>query len=387
MKKRLISLICVVVLIFSSLLYTSCGSPSDTPTGPQGEQITLTFQYDDNTTAIININKGKFLLQSDLPTVQNSSLSYEYTWDIDLSNPITESKTIKTLRYTKGVKFSVSGKKAKVTGMMLADGQPKPTTLFLPTYYQGAVVTVIDQKAFRAYEDYQPSTELRHVILPKYLETIGYEAFEFCRKLEAPDFPETLTFVGSNAFNACSFDKLELPETLTNLAKRAFGGGNHTFSFVKVPGGVTVMESFAIVSKVLRVLVIPKSVTKIEDGGIWPIEPNYLKDEGGNLVYENGHLVPIGYEEFKIFYEGNIFDWEDLYANISDVDVANVVGDGNNDDFDALIELHSSKDQVDMATLYIYSETEPRYDVSHKDNKYWCYDENGDIYIWDDPVA
>ena len=42
---------------------------------------------------------------------------------------------------------------------------------------------------------------------------------------------------------------------LRDSAERAFGGGNHTFTKVKVPDGVEIMESFAIVSKVLQEII------------------------------------------------------------------------------------------------------------------------------------
>ena len=370
MKKRILSIVFALILSLSLLTAIGCGGDAS------GTNVKVSFKSDGVVVKEIDIKKGGTLQLSDLPKIEKVSSNFSYDWAINLANPINEDATIEMLYFTKGVKLVENGKNYKITGLELENPNKKPTTLVLPTYYKGKLVTLIEAQAFGSYAQgaYPETSMIENVIFPEYLEIISEQAFAYCRKLKTPKFPETLTYIGFAAFVACSFETLELPNSLTTVATRAISGANHTFKFLKVPNKIRVLESFALTSSVLEELVLPKSLERIEDGGIWPPEPIYDENK-----------KPIGYNEFKIFYEGDIFDWEAFLPNVSDVDVANIIGDGVNDDFDKLISLHSSYDVVEMATIYLYSEEEPTFDLAHRDNKYWKYDENGKIYVWDDP--
>lgn len=367
MKKRILSIVFALILSLSLLTTIGCGGAGNET------NVKVSFKSDGIIVKEIDIKKGGTLQLSDLPNIEKVSSNFSYDWAINIANPINEDVTIEMSQFTKGVKLVENGKNYKITGLELENPNKKPTTLVLPTYYKGKLVTLIEAQAFGSYAQgaYPQSQEIKVVVLPDYLETISEQAFAYCRKLETVSFPDTLTYIGFAAFVACPIKTLDLPKNLNTLAERAFSG---QFTYVNIPDGVKVLTSFSITSRLLDTLILPKSLERIEDGGIWPPEPIY--DE---------NRVPIRYNEFKIYYEGDIFDWEDFLPNISDVDVANIVGDGVNDDFDKLISLHSSFDVVEMATIYLYSEEEPTFDLAHKDNKYWKYDENGEIYVWDDP--
>jgi len=367
MKKRILSIVFALILSLSLLTAIGCGG------GASGTNLKVSFKSDGVVVKEIDIKKGGTLQLSDLPKIEKVSSNFSYDWAINLANPINEDATIEMLYFTKGVKLVENGKNYKITGLELENPNKKPTTLVLPTYYKGKLVTLIEAQAFGSYaqEAYPESTEITTVVLPEYLETISEQAFAYLRKLKSISFPNTIKFIGYAAFVACPFETLDLPESLTLIGERAFSG---TFKEVKIPSQLTTLPSFAITSRYLETLIIPKGLQKINDGGIWPPEPIYDENK-----------KPIGYNEFKIFYEGDIFDWEAFLPNVSDVDVANIIGDGVNDDFDKLISLHSSYDVVEMATIYLYSEEEPTFDLAHRDNKYWKYDENGEIYVWDDP--
>ena len=106
-------------------------------------------------------------------------------------------------------------------------------------------VTTIGPNAF--YDCY----ELKTVTWPSQLETIGKQAFDFCRKLESLDLSGTkLTSIGDSAFyQAYVVKDLVLPETLTTIGARAFGylcyNGSNAVTEVRIPASVTSIASDA----------------------------------------------------------------------------------------------------------------------------------------------
>ncbi len=343
------------------------------------DNVVVTFIYSDNTKQYVEVNKGSKIGNDDLPQLEQDTSTYTFSWYIDCSKPITDNIIVKSQKYTKGIQISKQGDTARITGLILSDLQPKPTTLLLPTYYQGVTVTAINNKAFKSSEQNSPAKDITKVVLPEYLTTISDEAFEYCTKLESPIFPDTLTYIGFRAFNGCSFDNIQLPKGITNISQRAFAGGNHTFSFLKVPNGLQVMESYALTSLKLRTIVIPNTIVKIEDGGIWPTV-TYVEDPTSRFgkLEVDGKFVIDETDPTRIFYEGDEFDWRDLYENISDVDVANISGS----DYEKCIPIHSSRDMVDVCIIYFYSEELPA-NLETSKNNYWRYSESGEILIWD----
>lgn len=68
----------------------------------------------------------------------------------------------------------------------------------------------IPQQAF-----YQ--TNLKNVVIPEGIKTIGASAFSYCRNLESVQFPESLTTVGDNAFSNSGLKAAILPDNLSSL--------------------------------------------------------------------------------------------------------------------------------------------------------------------------
>ena len=74
----------------------------------------------------------------------------------------------------------------------------------------------IGKKTFEGCE------KLETVILPSTLKTIGSKAFSGCKSLKKINLPSAVQTIGSNVFEECSFEVLEIPESLSLLPKSCF---------------------------------------------------------------------------------------------------------------------------------------------------------------------
>lgn len=80
-----------------------------------------------------------------------------------------------------------------------------------------------------------------HYIVPVTVTHIGNRAFSYCRKLTSIDLPDQLVYMGNDAFFACSFDHITLPESLKTIKEAAFSN-----------------------CKLLQTIVIPSAVDSID---------------------------------------------------------------------------------------------------------------------------
>ena len=99
-----------------------------------------------------------------------------------------------------------------------------------------------DTIPFLAFE----SSNLREVILPEGITTIGAGAFHFCTDLESINFPSTLKTIEDSAFFQTKLNSIVLPEGLETIGQQAFASTR--LSYILVPGTVTTIGSFAFAS-------------------------------------------------------------------------------------------------------------------------------------------
>lgn len=85
-------------------------------------------------------------------------------------------------------------------------------------------VTNIGEKAFIG------CTKLTQVKFSSGLEEIGEMAFAFCIKLGDIELPEGLQRIGEQAFQTCPLEKIDIPNTVTFIGRRAFFSGNSFIS-------------------------------------------------------------------------------------------------------------------------------------------------------------
>lgn len=161
-------------------------------------------------------------------------------------------------------------------------------------------------------EAFMKCISLERVTLPEGLQTIEKRAFEECSSLSEINFPSTLTTIAEYAFHECkSMTSLNIPAALTMIDTSAFTSaanftaieveaGNPVYdsrgncnALIKtagnellrggpntvIPYGITTIKhnSFYFCSG-LKSIVIPSSVTKIEDCAFDDIELQVYKD-------------------------------------------------------------------------------------------------------------
>lgn len=94
-----------------------------------------------------------------------------------------------------------------------------PAVFRVPAVYGGAAVTRLGTDAFSGHD------ELREVILPEGIVSLGEQSFWGCRGLQVVQLPSTLREIESGAFSICSqLTEIRLPEGLVRLGESAFCG-------------------------------------------------------------------------------------------------------------------------------------------------------------------
>ena len=89
-------------------------------------------------------------------------------------------------------------------------------------------------------EAYKDNKEIRTVIIPNSVTTIGYKAFMDCDNLESVVIPDSVTVIDEMAFYSCgNLKSIELPDSLKTLGNSAFGFCK-SLTTVTIPGSVVV---------------------------------------------------------------------------------------------------------------------------------------------------
>jgi len=119
-------------------------------------------------------------------------------------------------------------------------------------------VTTIGDSAFRY------CTELEFIEIPNSVTTIEVKTFQGCTKLESIEIPNSVTTIEAAAFRGCAkLESIEIPNSVTTIGPQAFRGCTK-LEFIKIPNSVTSIEAgaFRDCTK-LQFIEIPNSVTSI----------------------------------------------------------------------------------------------------------------------------
>ena len=105
-------------------------------------------------------------------------------------------------------------------------------TVTIPPVYDGILITKIADAGFTK------NSRLVSVEIPDTIETIGENAFSYCRQLEIIDLPANLKNIDNSAFYLCdAIEEMELPVSVNSIGNNAFGGWKNS-QRVKYAGSV-----------------------------------------------------------------------------------------------------------------------------------------------------
>jgi hypothetical protein len=102
-------------------------------------------------------------------------------------------------------------------------------------------------------------------IIPDYVTSIGFYAFENCTNFTSIKIPNGVTSIGGSAFKNCtSLASIEIPDSVTSIYSSAFAGCTSLTS-IEIPNGVTFIGGFAFENCTsLTSIEIPNGVTSID---------------------------------------------------------------------------------------------------------------------------
>lgn len=180
---------------------------------------------------------------------------------------------------------------------------------------------------------FKNNTNLKSVIMPNTVTTIGNYAFSGCTALTSITFSNAITSIGNYAFYQCrSLNNITLPETLTSIGSSSFSEtsslesiiiptgvkaiSNSAFSnsgiksvtlsaqterigsmafastqltSINLPNTLKRIESYAFDGSRIKMIVVPDSVTNVEYYGL------YLRN--GLVIHNNSVDIPDGWDQ------------------------------------------------------------------------------------------
>lgn len=123
-------------------------------------------------------------------------------------------------------------------------------------------ITEIGHCAFLGnYRYYKFMTELRTVVLPESLETIGDYAFADCENLKRVIMSDNLKKIGKYAFYQTAVSSINFPEGLETISSYAFYSAD--ISNLSLPETLKVIGYYAFCGTKVKNVYIPESVTSI----------------------------------------------------------------------------------------------------------------------------
>lgn len=128
--------------------------------------------------------------------------------------------------------------------------------IVIPDMINGYPITIIAQDAFK-------EMNLKSVVLPTSLKTIGEDAFSY-NQLTSIIIPEGVIVIEEEAFRSNLLTSIILPSTLTEIGSWAFH--NNKLTSIVIPEGATTIGSFAFAANQLTSVIFPSSLITIDEG-------------------------------------------------------------------------------------------------------------------------
>ena len=225
-------------------------------------------------TYCVNNNRGYVLIDGTDEENKFSGTIGKFTWNLDKETGVLKisgagalpsfgdagapwkeyNKYITTIEYAEGITALMSGH----------NSYSNLKTVIIPES-----VTSIGYKAF------EYCIWLKSVTIPDSVTTIGDRAFSFCESLQSVTIPDSVTSIGNSAFYWCdSLQSVTIPNSVTTIGDDAFSWCDSLQS-VTIPDSVTKIGSSAFYGcSALENLTIPYSVKKISNSAL----PGTLKE-------------------------------------------------------------------------------------------------------------
>ena len=241
MKKRFLSLLCVLVFALPFVAATPCFANTGKTTIGQ-----ITYQYDTETDEAMVTGADEGISGDvEIPgTIEVEGKEYAVTFIGDYAFELCTSLTQITI--PEGVTSIGDGAFYDCYGL---------TQIAIPES-----VTSIGDYAF------VHCSSLKEITIPEGVISIGEGTFAYCSSLKEITIPEGVTSIGDSAFISCaSLTEVTIPESVTSIGDSAFSKCR-TLTEVTIPESVTSIGDGTFDScSSLKEITIPGSVTSIGD--------------------------------------------------------------------------------------------------------------------------
>lgn len=273
---------------------------------------------------------GEFIID-ETPTTQTNGEGHR---ECSVCHEISKT-TISALKST-GLAFELNEDKTSysLTGI----GACTDTFVNVPNKYNGLPVTAIKNEAFK---DNKTITE---IVLTNNITSIGEFAFENCSQLESVTIQNSVTTIGQKAFTNCSnLTNIIIPNSVTSIGAGAFSNCSKLTN-ITIPNNVTsIKECVFMGCSSLTSVIIPNNVTNIDTGA-------FNKCSGLISV-----IIPNSVTEIELLGFSRC-------SNLKNVYFAGTTEQWN------LIDIKDGNDELNNATKFYYSETQPT-----TAGNYWRY--------------
>ena len=168
-----------------------------------------------------------------------------------------------------GIAYSVTNAASRTVAVVPADSMYGGNIVIPATVTHDNItytITSIGDKAFNNYSGiYDENQKLLSVSIPKYVKTIGVEAFRRCVNLKSVNFASDaqLETIGVGAYFHCdSLKEIDLPDSVKVIAGESFAWSG--LERIYIGPKITTIGDFAFANcSTIKNLTLPAAVTKL----------------------------------------------------------------------------------------------------------------------------